>query len=154
MWCTVYVSVYSCYLYPAGIQTTRCEHVLVMPQRHTSRSSQQGSVGFCWPEQTLRQRPPARGTSRAICCLTWPDLWHADMCWVKLSGGMVSGWGSVTELPPWSTSWSGCVAFLEILLSFGWFHVENVLRNKNSVKLLKCFRDKKPNCLSSNNKLT
>ncbi len=89
-------------LYFAVIQQTHCEHALVMPQCHACRPSQQDPAGCCLSKQTQCQLPSGCRTSRAICCLTWPDLWHADMCRVLiLSGGMVSGWGSVMKLQPW-----------------------------------------------------
>lgn len=67
-------------LYFAVIQQTQCEHALVMPQCHTCRPSQQDSAGCCLSKQTRCQLPSGCRTSCAICCLTWPNLWHTDIC--------------------------------------------------------------------------
>lgn len=70
----------------------QCEHALWC----TCRPSQQGSAGCCFSKQPRRQLHARCRTSRTICCLTWPNLWHVEMI---LNGGMVSGWGNM--LHPW-----------------------------------------------------
>lgn len=54
----------------------QCEHVLWC----TCRPSQQGSAGCCFSKQPRRQLHARCRMSRTICCLTWPNLWHVEIC--------------------------------------------------------------------------
>lgn len=54
----------------------QCEHALWC----TCRPSQQGSAGCCFSKQPPYQLHARCRTSRAICCLTWPNLWHVEIC--------------------------------------------------------------------------